>query len=115
MMKKTVLFIILIFISSCSQKEMKQDVLVEKSSAVAPYDTIAIDSFSQGATSVDIARKIRMSSLHYQDSIRAVKIKEKDELQLKKAQAEKLDLEKKAEEQKKKAAAEAKKAFEKTE
>lgn len=115
MMKNTVLFLVLISITSCSQKEVQQDILVEESSAVAPYDTIAIDSFSQGATSVDIARKIRMSSLQYQDSIRAVKIKEKDEVQLKKAVAEKLDLEKKAEEQKKKAALEAKKVLEKAE
>lgn len=115
MIKNTIIFLILISLISCSEKEIEQEILVEENSAVAPYDTIAIDSFSQGATSVDIARKIKMSSVHYQDSIRAVKIKEQDELQVKKAQAEKLDLEKKAQEEKKKSAVETKKGLEKSE
>nr|WP_314494709.1 hypothetical protein [uncultured Chryseobacterium sp.] len=44
--------------------------------AVQPYyDTTAVDSFSAGATSVDIVRQIRMSSQHYQDSLKeAIKL-----------------------------------------
>ena len=38
----------------------------------ATYDTTAIDSFSTGAVSVDIARQIRMSSKQYQDSLKEV-------------------------------------------
>lgn len=36
------------------------------------YDTTAIDSFSNGAASMDIARKIKMSSQQYQDSLKEV-------------------------------------------
>lgn len=36
----------------------------------APYDTVAVDSFSAGAISVDIAAQIRMSSQAYQDSLK---------------------------------------------
>lgn len=38
----------------------------------APYDTAAVDSFSAGAISVDVAAQIRMSSQAYQDSLKAV-------------------------------------------
>jgi hypothetical protein len=37
------------------------------------YDTTAVDSFSNGAVSVDIARKIRMSSPQYLDSVKQAK------------------------------------------
>jgi hypothetical protein len=37
------------------------------------YDTAAVDSFSTGAVSVDIARKIRMSSPQYLDSVKQAK------------------------------------------
>lgn len=43
------------------------------------YDTTAIDSFSAGAISVDVARQIRMSSQKYQDSLKeAIKLQEEE-------------------------------------
>lgn len=43
------------------------------------YDTTAVDSFSAGATSVDIVRQIRMSSQKYQDSLKEAIRLEKEE------------------------------------
>ena len=48
------------------------------------YDTTAVDSFSAGATSVDVMRKIKMSSQSYQDSVQQAL---KKEIELKKKQA----------------------------
>ncbi|WP_445432070.1 hypothetical protein [Chryseobacterium indoltheticum] len=88
---------------ACSQREpvtSNDQVLKIK------YDTTAIDSFSPGATSVDIARQIRMSSQKYQDSLKEA---------LKLQQEEKRITEALEKENKKKAEAEKKlKASEKT-
>ncbi|NML58288.1 hypothetical protein [Chryseobacterium cheonjiense] len=88
---------------SCSKKE-PQD-LYPADSPKPSYDTMAVDSFSAGATSVDVVRQIRMSSQKYQDSLKeAVKLQEQE-----KKMKEELEKEnkKKAEEEKKQKTAEA--------
>ncbi|KAA0129769.1 hypothetical protein FY557_03390 [Chryseobacterium sp. SN22] len=62
---------------SCSKKEPAD--LYPADSPKANYDTTAIDSFSNGATSVDVVREIRMSSQKYQDSVKeALKLQEQE-------------------------------------
>jgi hypothetical protein len=90
-MNRLFLILILCFVISCGEKTPKQSFAIEENSGITPYDTIAIDSFSPGATSVDIVRKIKMSSLKYQDSLKRVKMQTDEEQLLKKA---KEDLEK---------------------
>ena len=79
-MKNVFVFSLLLLIISCGQKETDKEVLVQENSAIAPYDTTAIDSFSTGATSANIALQIKISSQQYQDSLKDV---------LKKIEAEK--------------------------
>lgn len=77
--------------------------MIEESYVEMKYDTTAIDSFSNGAISVDIAAKIRRSSVAYQDSIRKAQIAAdiaKKELEDKKIAAD-LEKEKAAKEKKK--------------
>lgn len=90
---------------SCTKKEAAKKFSVQDNSSVAPYDTIAIDSFSTGAISVNIARKIKMSSQIYQDSLKNVRKKLDAEKLLQKETDEKNKADKKAEEDKKKAEA----------
>lgn len=89
---------------SCSKKEPAD--LYPADYAKANYDTAAIDSFSNGATSVDIERQIRMSSQKYRDSAKEAFRLQQQEKKLK----DELDKEntKKTEEEKKKADAEKK-------
>lgn len=97
-----IIFISLISAVSCSKKE-PQD-LYPADSPKASYDTMAVDSFSDGAISVDVAEQIRMSSQKYQDSLKeALKILEQE-----KKIKEELEKEnkKKAEEDKKQKASE---------
>lgn len=103
-------FVFLVSAVSCSKKEPVD--LYPADSPKPDYDTVAVDSFSNGATSVDIVRQIRMSSQKYQDSVKkAVQLQEqenkiKEELEKedkKKAGEEK----KKAEDEKNKKPAEA--------
>lgn len=97
--------IFLLFLISCGKESAKQRLVVEENTSIPPYDTIAIDSFSNGATTVDIAARIKISSRRYQDSLRQIKLKNDEERLLKKATDEKLGLEKKlADDQKKKEA-----------
>ena len=65
------------------------------------YDTTAVDSFSTGAVSVDIARKIRMSSPQYLDSVKQARKLQEEENKLK-AELEKETKAKQEEEKKKK-------------
>lgn len=79
--------IFVLFFVACSKTESAQIVQTEK---IHPeYDTTAIDSFSAGAISVDIARKIRMSSQAYQDSLKEVLKVETEVARLKKEELEK--------------------------
>ncbi|WP_294220359.1 hypothetical protein [uncultured Chryseobacterium sp.] len=62
---------------SCSKKEPAD--LYPADSPKANYDTTGIDSFSNGATSIDVVRQIRMSSKQYQDSVKeAIKLQEQE-------------------------------------
>lgn len=97
-MKITSLILILLVLVSCGKKIPKQSFAEEENNIGTPYDTTAIDSFSQGATSIDIARKIKMSSLRYQDSLKLIKLKTEEEQLLNTAKAEKLTSDKKAQE-----------------
>ncbi|SDI49569.1 hypothetical protein SAMN05421846_108159 [Chryseobacterium taeanense] len=65
-----VFFVFTIAAVSCSKKE-PQDFYPEENPK-ANYDTTAVDSFSSGATSVDVVRQIRMSSKKYRDSLKEV-------------------------------------------
>ncbi len=94
-----------LFLAACSKKEPAD--LYPLDSVKASYDTIAKDSFSNGATSVDIVRQIRMSSQKYQDSI---KLALKTQAEEKRIQAElEKENKKKSDEEKKKADEEKKK------
>ncbi len=106
-MKKLVFLTFLMIIGiSCSKK-------TQYTETEAPekiwYDTTAIDSFSSGAISVDVARQIRMSSMAYQDSVRKVREQQEIEKALKEKEAKEEAEKKKAEEEKQKKEAEAKK------
>lgn len=63
----TAVFVILFACSKTQSAANLDDAYVE-----IKYDTTAIDSFSNGAISVDVANEIRRSSKVYQDSLRAV-------------------------------------------
>ncbi|MDV7696595.1 hypothetical protein N6B72_06640 [Chryseobacterium soli] len=91
-------FVFLIVLTACSKKEtagfaVQEDVKVQ-------YDTAAIDSFSNGAASMDVVRRIKMSSQAYQDSLKEAKKLQDQEKKLKE-ELEK-DNKKKQEEEKKK-------------
>lgn len=87
---------------SCSKKEPAD--FYPTDSAKASYDTVAVDSFSAGATSIDVVRQIRMSSQKYQDSVKEALRLQEEEKKLK----EELEKEnkKKAEDEKKQKSAE---------
>lgn len=88
---------------SCSRKEPAD--LYPADNPKADYDTAAIDSFSNGATSVDVVRKIQMSSKKYQDSVKeALKLQEQEKKlkeDLEKENKKKAEEEKKTEEKNK--------------
>lgn len=87
---------------SCSRKEPSDP--YPQYSTQANYDTAAVDSFSQGATSIDVIRQIRMSSQKYKDSVKeASKLQAEQDRIAKEADKENKQ---KLEEEKKKAARE---------
>ena len=89
----------ILFLFSCSKKQSGGG-LDEESFVEMQYDTVAIDSFSTGAISVDVAAQIRRSSVVYQDSLRKARViadMAKKELEDKKI-ADALDKEKEAKE-----------------
>ncbi|RMZ60724.1 hypothetical protein D1632_01720 [Chryseobacterium nematophagum] len=92
---------LLFFIINCTKKEMTAVDVGEDTKA--HYDTTAIDSFSVGATSVDIVRKIKMSSKKYQDSIKEAAARQMEEKRIKdeleKENKKKLEEEKKKNEE----------------
>ena len=96
---KNVIFASLIlssFTLACSKREPVVDTAQELK---LKYDTTAIDSFSPGAISVDVARQIRMSSQKYQDSLKEVlKLQQEEKritLELEKENKKKEEAEKK--------------------
>ncbi|MFL9833951.1 hypothetical protein [Chryseobacterium terrae] len=76
---KNVIFacsILSLLMVACSKREPVVDNVQE---IKLKYDTTAIDSFSPGATSIDIVRQIRMSSQKYQDSLKeALKLQQEE-------------------------------------
>ena len=100
-MKNPIFFVLFTVLFSCG-KDAVQIVPAEKEIATVPYDTTAIDSFSVGATSVDVARQIKISSLKYQDSLKKIAVKVEEDRLLNKTQEEKEKLDKKLAEEKKK-------------
>ena len=100
-MKNYIFFVLFTVLFSCG-KDAVQIVPAEKEIATVPYDTTAIDSFSVGATSVDVTRQIKISSLKYQDSLKKIAVKVEEDRLLNKAQEEKEKLDKKLAEEKKK-------------
>lgn len=91
-------FVVSLLLTACSKKETPG--FAAEQNVKIHYDTAAVDSFSAGATSIDIVRQIRMSSQKYQDSIKQAEKLQKEEQKLK----EELEKEnkKKLEEDKKK-------------
>lgn len=91
-------FLVSLLLTACSKKETPG--FAAEQNVKIHYDTAAVDSFSAGATSIDIVRQIRMSSQKYQDSIKQAEKLQKEEQKLK----EELEREnkKKLEEDKKK-------------
>ena len=91
-------FVVSLLLTACSKKETPG--FAAEQNVKIHYDTAAVDSFSAGATSIDIVRQIRMSSQKYQDSIKQAEKLQKEEQKLK----EELEREnkKKLEEDKKK-------------
>ena len=87
---------------SCGKENQKNQHSDPVVSAIPPYDTVAIDSFSAGATSVDVARQIRISSLQYQDSLKQIQKKLEEEKLLNKVNEEKDKADKKSEDEQKK-------------
>lgn len=82
---------------ACSKQEPANS---DETQVIQPhYDTTAIDSFSAGATTVDIVRQIRMSSKKYQDSVKeALKLEQEEkriEAEQEKENKKKLEDEKK--------------------
>ena len=77
-MKNIFLLIIIISFYSCSQKNNENAAYPDADIAETKYDTTAIDSFSNGAISVDVAAQIRKSSFAYQDSVKLALQKEKE-------------------------------------
>lgn len=104
-MKSIVILTFVLLLISCG-KETAATVPIVQENTVTPYDTTAVDSFSVGATSVDVARRIRISSLNYQDSLRKISLKLEEEKLLNKTKEEKEKAEKKLAEEKKKLEAE---------
>jgi hypothetical protein len=88
MMKKIVLLVALASFFSCSKKQSELD--YPDAAFVEPkYDSTPVDSFSGGATSALVARKIKMASQQYQDSLKMAFQKEAD-LKKQKALEEKM-------------------------
>ena len=83
-MKNPIFFVLFTVLFSCG-KDAVQIVPAEKEIATVPYDTTAIDSFSVGATSVDVARQIKISSLKYQDSLKKIAVTVEEDRLLNKA------------------------------
>ena len=106
MFKNSIALLAIFILFSCSKKK-SEDNLNEENYVEIAYDTMAIDSFSTGAISVDVAEQIRKSSVAYQDSIRKGKIAAdiakkdlEDKQKLEKLEKEKLEKEKKKAEDK---------------
>lgn len=70
-----VILLVSVVVLSCQKKEVQQNVFVEES-AVAPYDTTAIDSFDVGANPAILQRQVDSLRKRISDSINAEKLKQ---------------------------------------
>lgn len=77
-MKNIFILTFVLLLVSCGNESVKTAPAVQEKT-FTPYDTTAVDSFSVGATSVDVARRIQISSLKYQDSINKISVKLEEE------------------------------------
>lgn len=103
-----VVFCALVLVS-CSKKEDASAKFPNEGAYVEiRYDTTAVDSFSTGASNVNIEQNIKMASKTYRDSVTKVLLQEKErkelvkqaeELAKKEAEKKKLDDKKAAESQ----------------
>lgn len=73
MIKNIASLLLIMFIFSCSKKKDENNFNEEKY-IPAKYDTVAIDSFSTGAISRDVAAQIHRSSVAFQDSLLKAKV-----------------------------------------
>ncbi len=72
-MKSLPFISILILISGCSEKKAVKDAPAVDEEVHADYDTIAIDSFSPGATSAAVEARMRQAAIIYADSVSQVR------------------------------------------
>lgn len=84
-MRFLLLSLMITLLMSCGGPEEPTGNAGSEETLAAPYDTVAVDSFSAGAISVDVAAQIRMSSQAYQDSLKALAEAQKKEAEAKKA------------------------------
>ena len=90
-MNKTLPVMLLYMAISCSEQPPEQQQTLQEETLPAPYDTVAVDSFSAGAASVDVVRKIKMASRRYQDSLQEARSKLQEEELIKKMEKEKMN------------------------
>ncbi|TXF75985.1 hypothetical protein [Chryseobacterium sp.] len=64
-----------ILIFSCGKNKKTESSSFNQEQAVIQYDTMAVDSFSEGAISADVAQEIRVSTQKYQDSLAEIRNK----------------------------------------
>lgn len=89
--------------TACSKEPEAVTPEAETVTAKAPYDTTAVDSFSAGAATRNIAQQIRRSSKTYQDSLRKIVLADMDQRRLQKENREKEEAVKKLQEERRKA------------
>lgn len=88
-MRNFLLFLFFILLS-CGKEKPATEFQELNTAEPISYDTTAIDSFSPGATSVDVVAQIRRSSQLFQDSVKqAEKVAAETELLEKAKEAEK--------------------------
>lgn len=73
--------IVCLIVLSCGKNKKPETSSFNQEKTVLQYDTVAVDSFSAGAVSVDIARKISASSQKYQDSLAEISKQEQLEVE----------------------------------
>lgn len=78
MNRSVVIFIGLFLFAACSKNHTNK-VLEQEEINPAPYDTVAVDSFSAGAIPAEVARNIRMTSQKYRDSLTKIKLEAAEE------------------------------------
>ncbi|WP_124640397.1 MULTISPECIES: hypothetical protein [Amniculibacterium] len=83
MQKFVLVFTLAVCFSYCSENQNDHANYPDAVFVEPKYDTTPVDSFSAGATSADVARRIRMASSSYQDSLKKALQKEAELLKQK--------------------------------